>query len=160
METFLNDKEILDLLSELKTMTVFPEDLIRSMKSKRGHSESEHIIQRPDGSTFHIRLRLSNENPMDFSVILGFCPAKATKLFLLRRYNGKSHEHKNKLESEVPFYDYHIHTATERYQKEGTKEECFAEVTDRYTTIQEALKCLIKDCNVILPQRQQTSLDL
>lgn len=160
MDNFLTDKQIADLINESKNMTVLPEDLFKSMKAKRGHSESEHIIQRPDGSTFHIRLRLNNENHLDFSVILGYCPPKATKLFLLRRYNGKSHEHKNKLETDVPFYDYHIHTATERYQREGSKEECFAEVTDRYSTIQEAIRCLIKDCNVNLPQKLQTSLDL
>ena len=52
-------------------------------------------------------------------------------LFRLRRYNGRSHQHTNKIE-EITFYDFHIHTATERYQDAGYAEEHFAEVTDRY----------------------------
>jgi len=81
-------------------------------------------------------------------------------LFILRRYNGKSHEHKNNLESTNVFYDFHIHTATERYQREGTKEEYFAEITNRYSTVQEALNCLIEDCNVALPLNSQLKLEI
>jgi hypothetical protein len=81
-------------------------------------------------------------------------------LFLLCRYNGKSHEHKNKLEKETAFYDYHIHKATERYQREGTKEEYFAEASSRYSTPQQALNCLIADCNVELPLNSQLRLGL
>ncbi|MGR3293571.1 MAG: hypothetical protein ACUZ9M_06090 [Candidatus Scalindua sp.] len=67
--------------------------------------------------------------------------------FKLRRHNGKSHEHSNKLEG-VKFYDFHIHFATQRYQDEGRKEESYAEVTDRYSDIKEALNCLLEDCNI------------
>ena len=130
MEVFLTDKEIQRLINERKQMTVAPDELFRNIKEKRGHIGSEHLIPRPDGSLFIIKIRISNENSLDFSTILGFSPPKSTKLFLLRRYNGKSHEHKNKLEHENVFYDFHIHTATERYQREGTKEEYFAEMTD------------------------------
>ena len=58
------------------------------------------------------------------------------------------------------FYDYHIHQATERYQREGTKEEYFAEKSSRYTTPQEALNCLISDCNVAVPPESQLKLGL
>ena len=160
MEVFLTDKEIQDLLNEKKQITVAPDELFLNMKEKRGHKGSEQLIQRPDGSSFIIKVRISNENSLDFSAILGYNPPKSTKLFLLRRYNGKSHEHKNKLESENVFYDFHIHTATERYQSEGTKEEYFAEITDRYSTVQEALNCLITDCNVALPLNSQLRLGL
>jgi hypothetical protein len=141
-------------------MTVVPAELLRNMREKRGHRSSEYIIARPDDSSFIIKIRVSNENPLDFSVILGYSPPNSTKLFLLRRYNGKSHEHRNKLEDDDRFYDFHIHKATERYQREGTKEEYFAKVTDRYSTIQEALNCLIADCNVSLPLDPQLQLDI
>lgn len=160
MEVFLTDKEIQELINESKQMTIAPDELFRNMRGKRGHKGSEHIIPREDGSSFIIKIRLSNENPLDFSAILGYCPPKLSKLFLLRRYNGKSHEHKNKLENESYFYDFHIHTATERYQREGTKEEYFAEITDRYSTVQEALNCLIVDCNVELPPNSQLHLGI
>jgi len=160
MEVFLTDKEIQELINERKQMTIAPDELFRNLKEKRGHKGSEHIISRLDGSSFIIKVRISNENSLDFSAILGYTPSKSTKLFLLCRYNGKSHEHKNKLESENAFYDFHKHTATERYQREGTKEEYFAEITNRYSTIQEALNCLIADCNVALPQTSQLNLNI
>jgi hypothetical protein len=160
MEVFLTDNQIQDYINERKQMTASPDELFRNMKEKRGHKGSEHIIPRPDGSSFIIKVRISNENSLDFSAILGYNPPKSTKLFLLRRYNGKSHEHKNKLESENGFYDFHIHTATERYQLEGAKEEYFAQITERYSTVQEALNCLIADCNVVLPPNSQLRLKM
>jgi hypothetical protein len=160
MEVFLTDIEIQDLINERKQMSIAPEELFRNMRDKRGHRASEHIIPRPDDSTFIIKVRINNENPLDFSVILGYSPANSTKLFLIRRYNGKSHEHKNKLEGEIAFYNYHIHTATERYQREGTKEEYYAEETDRYSTVQEALNCLIADCNITPPPNAQLQLEI
>lgn len=160
MEVFLTDKEIQGLIDERKQMTIAPDELFRNMKEKRGHKGSEHIIPRPDASSFIIKVRISNENSLDFSAILGYSPPKSTKLFLLRRYNGKSHEHKNKLEDGNVFYNFHIHTATERYQLEGTKEEYFAEITDRYSTVQEALNCLIADCNIALPLNSQLSFGM
>lgn len=160
MDVFLTDTEIQALINTKKQMTVAPDLLFLSMKEKRGHKSAEHEMPQPDGSTFIIKIRISIENPLDFSAVLGYTPAKSTKLFLLRRYNGKSHEHKNKLEKETAFYDYHIHKATERYQREGTKEEYFAEASSRYSTPQQALSCLITDCNVELPLNSQLRLGL
>jgi hypothetical protein len=41
------------------------------MKEKRGHKSAEHEMPQPDGSTFIIKIRISIENPLDFSAILG-----------------------------------------------------------------------------------------
>ena len=75
----------------------------------------------------------------------------------LRRYNGKSHEHTNKIESET-FYDFHIHSATERYQDLGMREDSFALPTDRYSNIEEAVDYLFEDCNFKAPEGQQGKL--
>jgi hypothetical protein len=160
MEQVLSDLEIQYLIREKKFLTVAPEDFFRGMREKRGHKETDHILHRSDGSSFILKIRVSNENILDFSVILGFSPADSNKIFLLRRYNGKSHEHKNTLEGESPFYDFHIHTATERYQRIGAKEEFYAVPTDRYTTMQEALNCLVTDCNIEIPVNPQLQLDI
>ncbi|MBW8051333.1 MAG: hypothetical protein FVQ77_13540 [Cytophagales bacterium] len=158
MEIFFTDKEIQDLLNEKKHLVVTLDDLLHNMKPKKGHKQAEQFIKRTDGSSFVLKIRVSNENTLDFSAILGFVPANRTNTFLLRRYNGKSHEHRNRLEKEVFFYDFHIHTATERYQREGAKEEHYAETTDRYSNIQGALDCLIKDCNIELPPNSQVNI--
>ena len=51
-----------------------------------------------------------------------------------------------------------MHTATERYQRTGHQEDAFAEVTDRYSTIEEATRCLFADCNVQVPDDPQGNL--
>ncbi len=68
----------------------------------------------------------------------------------MRRYNGK-HLHGNRLHKNK-FYDFHIHAASEEYQRAGLKEESFAEATNRYSNLAEAFDCLVKDCNVIIPE--------
>jgi hypothetical protein len=78
-------------------------------------------------------------------VILACLPPNSSTFFRLRRYNGRGHEHTNKLEHER-FYNFHIHTATERYQEEGAREDGYAEQTDRYHDLNGAINCMFADC--------------
>ncbi len=94
---------------------------------------------------------------MDFSVILAYQPPDTNILFRLRRYNGKSHEHSNHLERQT-FYEFHRHTATERYQEAGFREDTFAERDNRFADLHEALSCLFEDCAFELPQVLQMAL--
>jgi hypothetical protein len=149
MEIFLSDKEITELINEEKIINSEVSELLK-MKIKKAHKENELTINRLDGSCFKIIIRQNTENQLDFSVILGYIPPNRNDVFILRRYNGKSHEHTNRIEKEKPFYDYHIHSGTERYQEEGPREEYFAEATSRYADIHGALNCLINDCNIKL----------
>jgi len=52
----------------------------------------------------------------------------------------------------VTFYDFHIHQATERYQDIGSREDAFAEPTDRYADLQSALRCLLTECGFEPPE--------
>ena len=78
-------------------------------------------------------------------------------MFRLRRYNGKSHEHSNTIESQT-LYDFHIHHATERYQLSGLREDTFAEPTNRYGDLHGAIGCMIEDCGLDVPKDPQLSL--
>jgi len=89
--------------------------------------------------------RQSSFNPLDFSIILGCYRPDSNKIFRLRRYNGKSHEHTNRIEGN-PFYDFHIHTATERYQNLGMHEDSYAEPTESFSDFFSAMECMLKDC--------------
>ncbi len=115
------------------------------LRPKRGHNEQDIEITTPVGHAFRLILRQSQFNPLDFSVILAYRLPQSNQSFLLCRYNGKSHEHENALEP-GPFYDFHIYTATERYQAAGYSEEMYAEPTDRYGDLQGAIRCLLTDC--------------
>lgn len=107
------------------------------------HRRSSRTVEGDDGNTYCVKLRQNAENVFDFSVIL--VVSIAGKDVILRRYNGRSHEHRNQIEQDK-FYDYHIHTATRRYFERGCNPDGFAEPTDRYTTIAEAVDCLLSDC--------------
>lgn len=155
MKITLTNEDIEVLIKEEKVINLEFEEIFARMKEKNGHKEFDYTIVREDGSSFYLKLRQNRRNPLDFSAILGFSPKELNTVFKLIRYNGKSHEHRNVLEKEPVFYDFHIHKATERYQLAGRKEEFYAEITDRYSNLRSALRCLIDDCNVSLKQNPQ-----
>lgn len=101
--------------------------------------------------------RQNSSNPPDFSIILAVRPPRSNQFFRLRRYNGKSHEHTNHIEGES-FYDFHVHLATERYQDLGTREDAYAEPTERYSDFRGAVQCLIDDVNLEISPETQSDL--
>lgn len=156
MSIKLNDNDILQLIKEKKVLSKELDSLFQ-MKEKKGHKEQELTIKRDDGSLFKIILRQNRKNVLDFSLILGYIPPKSNLLFRLRRYNGKSHEHTNIIEKDT-FYDFHIHTASQRYQTAGPREDGYAEVSNAYSDIHSAMNYFIKDCNIISPDDKQGRL--
>lgn len=156
MDVVLSDEEIERLLKEKKPL---PEDYRQKIKvrPKRGHKERDLDVKGTDGSDFRIILRQSFFNALDFSIILGYRPARSNRTFRLRRYNGKSHEHTNTMEGNT-LYDFHIHQATERYQMIGAREDTFAEPTDRFSDFKEAISCMLKDCGFEVPVDPQRKL--
>jgi len=151
-----SDTDIKALIEEKKPLPGDFRSKIR-LREKRGHKEQDMNIQSATGHQFRLVLRQNNYNILDFSIILMFCPAGSNQLFRLRRYNGKSHEHTNSIES-VKFYEYHIHTATERYQELGMREDSYAEPSDRFSDLNTAINCMINDCGFEAPQDPQLIL--
>lgn len=127
------------------------------LRSKRGHSERDLEVQGDAGNTFRLILRQNRINALDFSIIVAVCVPNTNQIFRLRRYNGKSHEHTNHLEGDT-FFSFHIHVATERYQELGTREDAYAEPTDRYGDYHEALRCMLKDMSFDVPPELQPRL--
>jgi hypothetical protein len=152
-----SDQNIKLMLQERKLL---PRDYRTQIKlrDKRGHKERELDIQGDNESQFKIIMRQSDFDQFDFSVILAFCPNDTNQIFRLRRYNGKSHQHTNKIEAET-FYGFHIHMATERYQDLGTREDTYAEQTDRYSDLQTALQCMLEDCGFDVPLVPQRTIE-
>jgi len=156
LSTLLTDAEIAALISEPKQL----ESGFRSklqLRPKQGHKERELDITGATGSEFRLILRQSLFNILDFSAILAYSGKSSSQVFRLRRYNGKSHEHTNKIERQT-IYDFHIHFATERYQHSGLREDAYAEATNRYGDFQGALSCLIQDCGLVLPSNEEELL--
>ena len=156
MAAKFSDTDITTLLQERKTLPKDFHSKIR-LRDKRGHKEQELDIQGVSGNQFRLILRQSESNALDFSIILAYCPAETNQLFRLRRYNSKSHEHTNTIES-VKFYDFHIHTATERYQELGTREDAYAEPSNRFFDFHSAINCMLSDCGFDVPEDPQQNL--
>jgi len=156
MAVTVSDSEIPSLIAQSKPL---PIDYVHRVQTrpKRGHREREWELVGAGGNTFRLILRQSSENVLDFSVILAWMPSQSSVAFRLCRYNGKSHEHTNALESQK-FYDFHIHRATERYQRSVGREDSFPEPTSRYQDLSGALQCMIQDCGFELPARHQPNL--
>lgn len=154
MPTRLSDGDIARLIAERKEL---PGDFRArlQLRSKRGHKERDLEITGDEGSEFRLILRQSAHNPLDFSVILAHRPQGSGEWFRLRRYNGRSHEHTNKIEGSGPFYEFHVHTATERYQDLGMKEDTFAEASAAFGDMESALGCLLMECGFALPRTGQ-----
>jgi len=151
MLTILTDSAIAELIAERKAA---PDGLqpITRLSERNRHWRREYEIKcATTGNRFVIKVRKSTINPFDFSVILGYQLPGLTTIFHLRRYNGKSHWHTNHLDDNVRFRAFHIHTATERYQKNGADAEHFAEITTRYADLDGAINCLLADCGFRAP---------
>jgi len=146
----ISDAAIDALICEAKTIPggLFP--LTKGQIERNQHRRKEHEIFCASGNCFVVALRQSTLNTLDFSVILGYKLPGLNTVFRLRRYNGKSHYHTNTIERQT-FHDFHIHTATERYQRCGSREDHFAEISDRYWNLESAVECLLGDCGFRLP---------
>jgi hypothetical protein len=152
----LNDAQIDALVQEPKSL---PSDWVTRLRPKTGrlgHNLRDLDVRGEHGSDFRIIVRQSTINPIDFSVILGYRPVLGPRLFRLRRYNGRSHEHRNRIEGDR-FYDFHIHVATERYQLLGMDEDSFATPTDRYADLSAACNPFVLDCGFAVVQAAQIS---
>lgn len=145
----ITDTEIAKLIIEPKPLPENYRSRLR-LRNKRGHRERDLDVRGSNGNEFRIILRQSEHNVFDFSVILAYSSRESNQLFILRRYNGRSHEHTNSLEEET-FYDFHIHQATERYQELGSKEATYAQPSNNYNSIQEAIDCMFTECKFIIP---------
>ncbi|MBA3420894.1 MAG: hypothetical protein H0U12_03210 [Thermoleophilaceae bacterium] len=113
-------------------------------KRKRAHRETQLEVEGREGSRFRVIVRQLVLDPLDFSVILAYLPSGSTRVFRLRRHNGSSHVHSNKLEGTTIRFDFHMHTATERYQVAGFKEEDYAEPTDAYGDLPGAVAYMLE----------------
>jgi hypothetical protein len=140
----LSEPSITELIAERKPIPDGLQPLTRLVLRNR-HMRRDYDVKCKTGNCFVINVRRNTINQFDFSAILGYRLPGVNTIFLLRRYNGKSHYHTNPIEN-VMFRGFHIHTATERYQNVGTKVEHFAELTTRYADLDGAIDCLLADC--------------
>lgn len=151
----LTNEDIEELIQMPKPLPANYKRLLR-FKNKpysEQHEEAQFDVEAGEKGTFRIMIRKNLINPFDFSVILGYIPKERLNLLRLRRYNG-IHEHTNRLEG-ARFRGFHIHYATQRYQETGWDIDDYAEHTDKYGTVDEALEVYFNECNFIKPEDER-----
>jgi hypothetical protein len=152
----LTDAAIQELIAESKPIPAGLHPLTKKAVEHNRSHRREFEITGANGGAFVLSTRENLLNPMDFSVILSYKMPGFNTIFRLRRYNGKSHIHTNTIENET-VRGFHIHAATERYQRRGSKEDSFATTTTRYFDLESAVKCMLTDCGFpALPEDPQS----
>lgn len=101
-------------------------------------------------------IRQSTQDPDNFSVILAVV-AMGGATINLRRHNGPSHPHRNKIEGNDVDFVCHVHRATQRYQERGFDAEGFAEATDDFNDLGGALRAMLQAA-AFRPPAQATML--
>lgn len=148
----LSDETINVLIGVPKPIPEGLYPLTRRQTSRNGSRRVEFDVDCITGEHFVIALRQNEINPLSFSVILGYRMPGFNTIFRLRRYNGK-HRHSNPIEDNGLFRDFHKHTATERYQKLGAREDHYAEIDMRFHNLESAIKCLLDDCGFVQEEK-------
>ncbi|SRR6266446_1428059 len=152
----LKDDVIGMLVSEAKHIPYGLCSPHRAMPQRNGNYQKTFDVSAPSGNEFVVKLRQGVVNPANFPVILGYKIPVSYTVFRLRRYNGR-HPHSNHLEGER-FQNFHIHMATERYQKVGCDEESYAQETNLHWDLNSAIERMLEDCGFIRPQDEDLPL--
>ena len=132
----------------LKTLKVVENPKARK-KRDSGNERVTYILTDNEGNRFNLYLRQNYNIGMEdaFSCGLSYI-LPSGEPFTLVRYNGSSHNHPNKLEKERIGFSAHIHKSSKRYLDETGKADGYAEATNRFSSLEGALHCLLKDCNI------------
>lgn len=152
------DEEIDGLIRTPKTPVGNLTDL-PPLRDRGMHARATALFRGDDGNSFKVVLRRSRANALDFSVILAIRVPGSNRWFRLRRYNGRSHVHRNRIEG-TTLNGFHIHTATERYQRSGRREDAYAESTTEYGDYEGAVRLLIEDAKLAIAQRPKRQTEL
>lgn len=141
----VSDARITELLAERKPALELGR-VVPPETQKGAHRERQTEVIGENGSHFRVIVRQAILDPNDFSVILAYEHPDTTGVFRLRRHNGDSHDHPNRLEGSV-VRGFHVHVATERYQLAGYREDGYAEATDAYRDLAGAAQSLLEATN-------------
>lgn len=147
-ERLLADSEIQLLINDEKLISAQEiKDIRPTPKNGRQHTTYMKQVISVTGRKYSLRVRTNVNNVFDFSVILSYYDERTHKWYILRRYNGCNHTHTNHIERIKISRRFHIHKATEIYQREEGNIVGYAEETDAYTNWKDALRLMLHDCN-------------
>ncbi len=142
----ITDEEIRNYLTEKKILERGSKNPPKLFKNARDLRKTQKIIGLSE-TEYLITIRKAIDNDNNFCIIFSL-KLENNNQFILIRYNGNWHRHRNVLEKNI-LTGFHIHTTTERYQKAGLKREGYAEGTNRYKDWESGYKRMLRDLNII-----------
>lgn len=153
MPRILTEQEIEDLVREGKPLPSNWQTRLRPLQKRHyQYEERELPVQSGSGRQFRVIARRNRQNQLDFSIILLLEDDDGTEYRLIR-YNGKhASRHTNRWEKDRGHtgwrigQGFHIHRATERYQRDGYIIDGYAEATNGYTDFGSALDAFLDRC--------------
>ena len=154
MNTHLySDKELARLKAMLKRATNPGARWQEKPSAAPTHRQRSFQVVSQTDVRFAIYQRENLADEDDFSCGIRYCPLGAAPI-VLARYNGASHIH-----GEIAYCP-HIHSTTAAAILAGRAPDFEASETDRYSTLEGALACLLEDYNVtgINAQRDEPRL--
>ncbi len=163
------DREIDDFVNEIKTLplaweTQLKTKVISTTKTWELTVPGSNQYSQADGEVtqneYKVIIRQNLINNLNFCVIFGLYIREMDRLVNIRRYDGKYHAHTNKVESVMLPVDYHIHKLTYRYQEVNhLADDGYAEVTDKYSDLNEAINLMLSECSFHFSPDQQFPLN-
>ena len=134
------EKELTRLRSMPKRVTNPGARWLEKPKARPAHRQRGYHVSGPqeEEARFEVYQRQNLTDEYDFSCGIAYLPHGRPPL-TLARYNGPSHPH-----GEITYLP-HIHRASEQAMAAGRRPESEAEETDRFSTLEGALACLIED---------------
>jgi hypothetical protein len=151
----LTDERIEELLEEEKPV---PDDWRARLvpgNLKQGHRRASLDVIGRNGSRFAARIRVSNKYVDNFSAILEYRSLEGFSYRLLRCNGLHPGGHTNHIEGTSFGTSFHVHRATERYQRAGFQIDAYAEQTDGYSSLMQALTYLGQSAAFELESGQQ-----
>lgn len=143
-----------DHLSDNELETLRKEEKIKRsatrLKAKTGQIFLEQQFELVASASASRVYRLYRRHHPDLNHVfsVGLQLSIAGEWLTLCRYNGSYHPHRNHIERNRLVNVCHIHTATERYIAEAAHPDGYAIETDRYSTVDGALRSMLIDCNI------------
>ena len=141
--------------AELDELISCPKQMVdpprKEMRSEHGHQRNDMTLGSLDGEwRFSVFMRVNERFPENFSVGLIYDPRDEPGDLTLLRCNGPHGEHDNSpMEDSHPHFGYHIHRARADVINAGLLPEKFAELTDAYASLPEALHHFLKLANIV-----------
>lgn len=156
----LTDEAIRALISERKQLPPKWRSSLSPDQREAQHRRGSVRLQGVGGADFELFSRQHVDFVDNFTVGLQFRAVDGTVYRLLRANGLHPGGHRNRLEGTSFGTSFHVHRATERYQREGLAIDGYAEQTDEYSSLEQAVDFLRRTAALETPHGDELRLVL